>query len=226
MAAPWQGAGLALRSRSVTLTAVDDALLADLAVLLPDDLELDPAIPLPAGDRGAARRAAFAAALRQDRDRFRPEGWKLHLAVRSPTGRLVGLQTLEAEGFARERTVDSASWLVPAARGQGVGTAMREAVLAFAFGTLGAEWAVSSAWHDNAASLGVSRRLGYRYERTSRLATPDRDDVLLHLRLDRRDWLASERGRDVVVSGADPAMFGAVSVKAGAPSPPAGRRRP
>jgi RimJ/RimL family protein N-acetyltransferase len=204
---------------SVTLNPVDDGLLAELQALLPDDLELDPAVPLPAGDPRDARRSAYATAVRQDRDRFGTESWKLYLAVRLPSDRLVGLQTLEADAFARDRTVDSASWLVPSVRGQGIGTAMREAVLAFAFGTLGAKVAVSSAWHDNAASLGVSRRLGYRLERTSRLVTPDRDDELVHLRLGRAAWLASGRGRDVVVSGARPAELGAVSATGAAPGP-------
>ena len=42
---------------------------------------------------------------------------------------------------------------------------MRRAVLALAFGPLGAEAAITSAWPDNGASLGVSQSLGYLPER-------------------------------------------------------------
>ena len=48
------------------------------------------------------------------------------------------------------------------ARGTGLGKAMRRAVLSLAFDHLGARAAITSAWHDNHASLGVSRSLGYR----------------------------------------------------------------
>jgi RimJ/RimL family protein N-acetyltransferase len=37
-----------------------------------------------------------------------------------------------------------------------------------AFEGLGAQWAVSAAFEDNAASLGVSRKLGYRDDGTER----------------------------------------------------------
>jgi hypothetical protein len=39
---------------------------------------------------------------------------------------------------------------------------MRAAILWLAFAGLGAEYAVSGAYLDNPASLGVSRRLGWR----------------------------------------------------------------
>lgn len=209
MTVAWPAAGLLLRSPAVELRPMTEELLDAVALLLPDDLELDPAIPLPAGDRRAARRDAYRAALHRDRDAFGPDGWKLHLAVRLPTGALVGVQTIEAERFAAERTVDSASWLAPEARGRGIGIRMREAMLALAFGPLGAEAAITSAWRDNAASLGVSRHLGYGFERVSRHVTPERDDELVHLRLSRATWLASGLGRDVVITGVQPEAFGA-----------------
>ncbi|MDH2444213.1 GNAT family protein [Amnibacterium sp. CER49] len=208
MAETWPGTGLLLRSPAVELAPMTAELLDALALLLPDDIELDPAVPLPPGEVRAARREAYRTAVRRDREGFDPDGWKLHLAVRLPTGALAGVQTIEAERFAAERTVDSASWLVPEARGRGIGIRMREAVLALAFGPLAADAAITSAWRDNAASLGVSRHLGYRYERTSRLVTPERDGELVHLRLSRAAWLASGSGQDVLVTGARPELFG------------------
>jgi RimJ/RimL family protein N-acetyltransferase len=67
---------------------------------------------------------------------------------------------LEGQDFLVRRTVDSSSQLRTDARGRGWGKQMRRAVLALAFGPLGAELAVTSAWHHNRASLGVSRALG------------------------------------------------------------------
>jgi RimJ/RimL family protein N-acetyltransferase len=57
--------------------------------------------------------------------------------------------------------VDTHSWLATDARGRGWGKQMRAAVLVLAFEHLGATAAVTEAWSDNAASLGVSRSLGY-----------------------------------------------------------------
>ena len=89
------------------------------------------------------------------------------------------------------------------ARGRGYGQQMRGAVLALAFGPLQAQAAITSAWHDNHASLGVSRALGYRPNGESLHARGERVDVMQHMRLRRADWLASGRGDHVAISGFD-----------------------
>jgi RimJ/RimL family protein N-acetyltransferase len=78
---------------------------------------------------------------------------------------------------------------------------MRRAVLALAFDHLGALAAITSAWHDNHASLGVSRALGYRENGESFLARGDAPDTLVHLRMTRADWLAAGGAPDVHVEG-------------------------
>ena len=90
-------------------------------------------------------------------------------------------------------------------RGRGYGKAMRRAVLALAFGEMGAEMAISAAWHDNQASLGVSRALGYVANGESRHAREDRVDRMLHLRLMREDWLASGQAAGIRSTGSTPA---------------------
>jgi hypothetical protein len=62
---------------------------------------------------------------------------------------------------------------------------------------------VTSAWHDNHASLGVSRALGYQPNGESLHAHPGRVDVLKHLRMLRADWLASGLGDQVEITGFD-----------------------
>jgi RimJ/RimL family protein N-acetyltransferase len=78
---------------------------------------------------------------------------------------------------------------------------MRRAVLALAFDHLGAYAAVSSARADNAASLGVSRRLGYAENGVSLNAGVRGLGELQHMRLTRRDWEASGLGDEVQIAG-------------------------
>jgi RimJ/RimL family protein N-acetyltransferase len=179
-----------------------DALLA--AAVLPDDLELDPSAGSYAHlDAGANRGAVSLQSHWRSWGTWAPGSWELQLAVRAE-GDLVGTQTLEGEDFPRLRTVDSWSWLVPSARGRGLGTEMRAAVLTLAFGPLEARFAVSSAWHDNHASLGVSRGLGYRPNGEHLHRRGSRVESMVHLRLAREDWSASGRAATVSVDGFDP----------------------
>ena len=144
---------------------VTDADLAALAALLPDDVELDPrAEQFPGLEDSRDRQRRFVQGAWHSRGSWSPRSWCLDLGVEAE-GELVGLQSLEGDDFGALRTVDSASWLVVAARGRGIGTAMRAAALGLAFDHLGAVAAVTSAVLDNHASLGVSRRLGYARQR-------------------------------------------------------------
>jgi hypothetical protein len=68
---------------------------------------------------------------------------------------------------------------------------------------------VSGAFDDNAVSLGVSRKLGYRDDGIRLHAVRDRTAVEQRLRLTRDDWLAS-RSVPVQIEGLEPClpMFG------------------
>jgi RimJ/RimL family protein N-acetyltransferase len=90
-----------------------------------------------------------------------PTDWSLGFGVWLE-GRLVGVQELEAKQFPILREVSTGSWLTQSVQGQGIGKEMRAAVLSFSFGSLGAEFARTAAFVDNAASLGVTRHIGYR----------------------------------------------------------------
>lgn len=92
---------------------------------------------------------------------FAPERWSLHFLVRHE-GRVIGMQGVTGRDFGVLRTVDTGSWLGLPHHGRGFGTEMRAAVLQFAFDHLGAREATSGAFADNAASLAVSGKLGYR----------------------------------------------------------------
>jgi RimJ/RimL family protein N-acetyltransferase len=134
-----------------------------------------------------------------------PDAWQLCFLV-CLNGRVVGTQGVSATQFSKTRVVSTGSWLGRAYQGQGIGTEMRAAVLHFAFACLGAQRAESGAFHDNAASLGVSAALGYvanGEEIKLRRSEPDR---LISLLLTRDAWEAHRWPTPVTVSALEPCL--------------------
>jgi RimJ/RimL family protein N-acetyltransferase len=200
----WPFFDLRIISGEVTMRGLSDADLPALLDALPDDLEMNPAnetfARLPPE---ADRRRQLVAEIWKHRGTWSPDAWCLDLAV-EVEGRVVGVQALEGEQFPLLRTVDSFSWLATDVRGRGVANLMRAGVLTLAFEHLGAEIAVSSARTDNAASLAVSHRMGYRDNGLSRTNTPSGPFELQHLRLTREAW--RDGGRSAEVSGVEPCL--------------------
>lgn len=205
----WPLHGLCLTTGDLELRPMSEADLDAAASLLPEDVEPNPRMPrYPRLPDRVARGAVVHQEYWLSMGSWTPDDWEVYFLVRRH-GELLGLQGLEGPPDYRTlRTVDTSSWLAPSARGSGVGKAMRRAVLALAFDHLGARAAITSAWHDNHASLGVSRALGYRPNGESLMAREgDRGvDTLLHLRMTRDDWLASGGAPGVVVEGLDAAL--------------------
>jgi RimJ/RimL family protein N-acetyltransferase len=183
-----------------------EADLVEIARVLPYDVELNPQSPVY---QRAAADAERPTVIHQDYWRamgtWTTTDWRLNFLVVQADS-VIGAQELEGHDFANLRTVDTASFLVAEKRGQGYGKAMRRAVLALAFGGLGAEYAFTSAWHDNAASLGVSRSLGYTENGWSRHPRGDSADDMAHLRMSRADWQAAGHEAGVTYTGVDAAL--------------------
>jgi len=118
---------------------------------------------------------------------WKPSDWMLELAV-IRDGVVVGSQGVGGHDFTVLREVHTGSWLARRYQGQGIGTQMRAAVLALAFDGLGAQWAASAAFEDNPASLGVSRKLGYRDDGMEWHQVRGRPALTRRLRLDRASW--------------------------------------
>ncbi|MFF2656190.1 GNAT family N-acetyltransferase [Kitasatospora sp. NPDC058032] len=118
---------------------------------------------------------------------WRPENWELNL-VALHDGVVVGTQGIGARDFAIRREVRTGSWLGRRHHGQGLGTEMRAAVLQLAFAGLAARHAVSGAYADNTASLGVSGKLGYRDDGIEHHVVRERVAVLRRLRLGPEQW--------------------------------------
>lgn len=117
-------------------------------------------------------------------------------------GALAGVQDIMTTDFPDLKTIKSGSWLTMAYQGLGIGTEMRAAVLAYAFDYLGAQVAESDGATFNHASLGVSRKLGYRDNGMTRVAVREREMREQHrIRLDRDgfirpDWTLRVEGHN------------------------------
>jgi RimJ/RimL family protein N-acetyltransferase len=206
----WPLFDLRLRTPDLDLRPMTEADLVPLSDLLPDDLEQDPAATTyDIDDRRVSRGIVLHQGYWKAYGTWRPDAWRLTFTVRAD-GEVVGTQELEGNDFPSLRVVDSSSFLVGPARGRGWGKQMRTAVLALAFGPLEAQAAVTSAWHDNHASLGVSRSLGYQPNGESYLMRDGRPDVLTHLMMKRDGWLAGGLAQQVEVGGFEPCrpLFG------------------
>jgi RimJ/RimL family protein N-acetyltransferase len=150
-----------------------------------------------------------------------PSNWVLEL-VTVRDGVVVGTQGIAGREFAVLREVSTGSWLGMQYQGQGIGTQMRAAVLHLAFEGLGAQHAVSSAFEDNAASLGVSRKLGYRDDGIELHVVRGKRTVARRLRMTRAEWEAA-RSVPVEINGLEPCLphFGLAAE--GSPSEPPGQ---
>ncbi len=183
----WPLFRLRLETPSLLLRAAREADVCVLAAKLPDDLELDPTLPVHEGLPERQRRAV--AELQQHWRRlgeWTADAWRLPFAV-ALDGQLVGVQTLEGVRFRLRRGVETASWLIADVRGRG-GREMRAAVLHLAFEELGTRFAESGAWHDNYSSLGVSRSLGYEDDGYDIHVHGDRVDRMPRVILWRERW--------------------------------------
>ncbi len=137
----------------------------------------------------------------QCRAELSPHRWIINFGVWID-GALAGVQDIMATDFPDLKTVESGSWLTKSYQGLGIGTEMRQAVMAYAFDYLGAEVAESDAATFNHASLGVSRKLGYQDNGMTRVAVREGEMREQHrIRLDRDgfvrpDWTLQVEGHN------------------------------
>jgi RimJ/RimL family protein N-acetyltransferase len=142
------------------------------------------------------------------RANWKPNRWVLNLVVRERET-IVGIQDLVGAEFAVTRQVVTGSWLGKAYQGRGIGKEMRAAVLHLAFVGLGAERAISGAFENNAASLAVSRSLGYVENGDDVKALRGKPMRQIRLLLPREIW-EKRRRKDIQIHGLEPClpMFG------------------
>lgn len=140
-----------------------------------------------------------------------PDEWILDFGVWAD-GVLVGSQGMRAEKFSVFKSVGTGSWLGRGFQGRKIGLEMRSAALSFAFDHLGAERATSEAFSDNAASVGVSRSLGYVENGLQWVAPRGVAREETRFLMTREMWQSRERA-SITVSGFEACrdMFGIAS---------------
>ena len=127
---------------------------------------------------------------------FSVEKWGMDLAV-FYDGQLVGCQGFSTRDFLITRVGETGSWLGREFHGRGIGTAMRKVICAFIFDHLDAKFITSSAYSDNPASLGVSRKCGYRENGVSILKRNDKPATLQLLILEPGNLMRYEHALTV-----------------------------
>ncbi len=211
----WPIAGLVVRTPRLSLRWPRDDDLIMLASLAGEGIhgpdEMPFSVPWTRGSAVEVRRRVLQWHWLQ-RGRWTPSSWNWN-PVAVVDGQVVGTQGMFADDFAHRRTVETGSWLGRRFQGRGIGFEMRRAVLHLAVAGLGAERAESGAFDDNAASLAVTRRLGYHANGERILAVEGRRRRVLMYAAERSDWLSAGAADDVEIDGLTPCLelFGASS---------------
>lgn len=131
------------------------------------------------------------------------EHWHLNLAAYSQNGVPIGLCSLDAERFPTHRTATTGSWIGRQFQGQGHGREMRQAALHLLFAGLNGEHATTRAWHDNLASLRVTRSLPYIEAGAAQEQRRDQTDTMLAFSMTRQRWQTIRRN-DIELAGIGP----------------------
>lgn len=198
----WPLFDLVIRTPRIEIRLPTDAELIQLAQVASSGIHDPNVMPfaVPWTDAGSPQmeRSALQWWWRQ-RAEWQPENWTFTGCVfvdRVP----VGVQDLGARNFTQLRSVLTGSWLGLRHQGNGLGYEMRSAMVHLAFEGLGAVEALSGAWHDNAASLGVSRKLGYEENGAEMRLRRQAADTQVGLRLTREVWSVNRRS-DIEITG-------------------------
>ena len=204
----WPLFGLVVRTPRLELRYPDDldlAALADMATDIQEPGGLQPfSFAWHHGPADEVRRRLMQYQWAR-RGEWSPTTWNLNLAA-VVDGEVVGTQGVHpTHPYLVSRTFMSGSWLNRSHQGRGIGTEMRAAMLHLAFAGLGAERAETGAIEGNEASLGVTRKLGYRPN--GEAISLDGEDRRVELRfvMDRADWEPRRRD-DIELVGLEPCL--------------------
>jgi RimJ/RimL family protein N-acetyltransferase len=161
--AHWPLFDLVVRTPRLTLRYLDDTLAAELATLAAAGIHDPDTMPFLFPWTDAESPDLERNALRfywRARAETSPQSWDLLFAALDGD-EVVGTTSLGSKDFPVVRTFETGSWLGRRFQGRGLGTEMRIATLHLGFLGLDALTAVTGAFDDNPASLGVTRKLGY-----------------------------------------------------------------
>jgi len=201
----WPLFGLRIRTPRVTLSHPTDNDLEALNAVIAEGIHDPSFMPFDIAWTDAPPEIRPRQSLQhwwRTRATWEPNKWALTMMVREGDT-VVGVQDLMASDFSARKEVMTGSWLGRKFQGKGIGKEMRAAILHLAFAGLGAERARSAAFEDNAASIAVSRALGYTDngdEIKLRRGAPSRQIRFL---LTRSAW-EQRRRTDIQIEGLEP----------------------
>jgi RimJ/RimL family protein N-acetyltransferase len=202
----WPLFGVEVRTPRLTLRYLDDV-LAERVVAVAARGVHDPAVMpflVPWTDLPSPRMEQEAMRFFwRTRASVQPESWNLQFAV-VVEDQVVGLCDLMSEHYSTLRQFTTGSWLGREFQGRGLGKEFRMAALTLGFDGLGAEYALTGMWHDNAPSRGVTESLGYEFEGRRRALRRGVPDEQLGYRMGRAHWETIRRD-DIELVGVDPA---------------------
>jgi RimJ/RimL family protein N-acetyltransferase len=121
-------------------------------------------------------------------------------------GKVVGTSGLIGAEFATLRQFETGSWLGREHQGRGLGVEMRRATLQLGFDGLGATLATTSAFDDNPASLGVTRKLGYAPAGSERRVRRGEQATILRFEMPREHWERHVRDDGIRIDGLEPCL--------------------
>ena len=207
----WPLAGITVRTPRLELRFADDTLLEQLVEVAAGGIHDPDTMPfyVPWTDRPPGEfEQGFLQYHWGRRANWSADNWSLELAV-ILDNRPVGIQAMAAKSYPILREVATGSWLSRPLHGQGLGKEMRAAVLHLAFAGISAQWATTDAYADNAASIGVTRALGYADDGESGMVRRGERARMLRYRMTRDHWQTIRRD-DIELVGVDAAlpMFG------------------
>ncbi|WP_454299216.1 GNAT family N-acetyltransferase [Salana multivorans] len=186
----WPAAGVRARAGDLELRWIDDSLLVRLADLASRGVHPPDTMPFSVSwTRGTPEQVARNVLTFQwgIRSQVGPDVFRLEAAA-LVDGEPVGIQGVGGGDWSVLRTVETGSWLGLEHQRKGIGTRMRALVLELLFDGLGARAVTSSAWADNAASNGVSRRVGYLDDGTDEVACEGVPTAGRRYRMTRERW--------------------------------------
>jgi RimJ/RimL family protein N-acetyltransferase len=202
----WPLMGLHVVTPMLTLRYITDDLGVELALLAAEGVH-DPAtmpfstpwtdVPSPELERNTLR---FYWRNRADTTAGH---WDLNLAV-VVDGVAVGMCSIEADAFPTRRSAETGSWVGRRYQRRGIGREVRHAALHLIFAGFDADQATTRAWHDNTASLGVTRSLPYVQTGSSLQQRRERPDTMLEFTMSRAQWNTARR-EDIDLIGIDAA---------------------
>lgn len=201
----WPFFDLRVVTPTLELVPVDDDVATRLARLAADGIHDPGTMPFAFPWTDSTSPEMERNALRfhwRNRAELSPESWALNFGV-VVDGELVGSTGMGANGFPTGRSFETGSWLGRAFQGRGIGRQMRAATLQLGFDGFGARLATTSAFHDNAASLGVTRSLGYTHTATSMKPRRGTEDESHSFEMTREHFGEHVRRDDVRLEGVE-----------------------